>query len=63
MYINTWVDSDCSHSDAGEAAEFPSSGFDEDSTQNSLSKIFSAMTTSDKNNPVSKDDDNRFDDT
>ncbi|CAF3879291.1 unnamed protein product [Rotaria magnacalcarata] len=63
MYINTWVDSDCSHSDAGEAAEFPSSGFDEDSTQNSLSKIFSAMTTSDKKNPVSKDDDNRFDDT
>ncbi|CAF3314699.1 unnamed protein product [Rotaria socialis] len=62
-YINTWVDSDCSHSDAGEAAEFPSSGFNEDSTQNSLSEIFSAMTTSDKKNPVSKDDDNRFDDT
>ncbi|CAF1026233.1 unnamed protein product [Rotaria magnacalcarata] len=62
-YITTWVDSDCSHSAAGEAAEFPSSGFHEDSTQNSLSEKFSAMTTSDKNNPVSKDDDNRFDDT
>ncbi|CAF3524815.1 unnamed protein product [Rotaria socialis] len=62
-YITTWKDSGCSHSDAGEAAEFPSSGFDEDSTQNSLSENFSTMTTSDKKNPVSKDDDNHFDDT